>query len=312
MTAATRRRFLLIAAGTAFAGATWGWPGEAKSRVTWRGMSLGARAQILIDHADRDAAEECLEACRREIDRLESEFSLFRSDSAIARLNASGRIDAPSGDLLQILSIAASVNAASGGFFDPTVQPLWEAYARFYTEASPRAASTLRLEEALGRIGLRHIHFDAGRIAFARQGMALTLNGIAQGYITDRLAELFHARGFDHVLVDMGEIRAVGAQQDGRAWPVTIAGANRVVGLKDRALATSATLGTAFDHAGSVGHILDPRSGRPAMGRRQVTVAAPTATLADALSTALCAAPEHAAADILAAFPEARLVHAIA
>jgi FAD:protein FMN transferase len=309
MTEPTRRRFLIIAAGAALGGAAGTWHAEAKSRVAWRGVSLGARAQILIDHADRDAADEALAACRQEIARLEGLFSLYRTDTALMQLNARGRLDAPDADFLELLSIAASVHTASAGAFDPTVQPLWQAYARHYT--APGVQAELDLHAALDATGFGRVRFDPLSVQFARKDMALTFNGIAQGYITDKIAALLRARGFAHVLVDMGEIRAVGPQHDGRAWPVPIAGGNRVVGLKDRALATSATLGTTFDEAGHVGHILDPSKGLPAGGRRQITVEAPSAALADALSTALCVLTADASAQTLAAFPGVRLVDAI-
>jgi thiamine biosynthesis lipoprotein len=118
--------------------------------------------------------------------------------------------------------------------------------------------------------------------------MAMTLNGIAQGYIADRVTRLFEAEGLTEILVDAGELRAAGGMPGGGDWPVELPGGRRT-GLRDRALATSAPLGTAFDAEGRVGHILDPRSGRPAPASGpSVTVAAPTAALADALSTALC------------------------
>jgi FAD:protein FMN transferase len=308
----TRRHFLLIAAGAACGGFGLAARSEGKSRISWQGVSLGARAQIILDHTDRDAAEAALAASRDELARLEGLFSLYREDSAIARLNRSGRLDAPAAEFLEILSTAASVHAASAGAFDPTVQPLWDEYARFYSAGAEDRGFGSRLEEALERTGFPRLSFDAGAIAFSRQGMALTLNGIAQGYITDRIADLLRRRGFENVLVDMGEIRAVGSQRSGQAWPVTIAGSNRVVSLRDRSLATSATLGTTFDSVGRVGHILDPRTGKAIGQPRQVTVSAPTAVLADALSTALCAAPGHAAGGLLAAFPDAKVISTLA
>jgi thiamine biosynthesis lipoprotein len=118
--------------------------------------------------------------------------------------------------------------------------------------------------------------------------MEMTLNGIAQGYIADRVTRLLEEEGLRDILVDTGELRATGGMPGGGAWPVQLPG-GRDTGLRDRALATSAPLGTAFDAAGRVGHILDPRSGYPAPAYgRSVTVTAPTAALADALSTALC------------------------
>ena len=211
---------------------------------------------------------------------------------------------------MQLLSIAAAVHAASGGAFDPSVQPLWEALARRHTGTVRGEAAVAEQADAQARTGFGAVRFDAGRVAFAKPQMALTLNGIAQGYITDRVADLLRGRGFQHVLVDLGEIRAVGAQGDGSTWPVRIAGGDRVVSLRDRALATSATLGTTFDAAGQVGHILDARAGAAVSAARQVTVSAPTAALADGLSTALCAMPQDAAPGLVRAFAGVRLEYA--
>jgi thiamine biosynthesis lipoprotein len=144
--------------------------------------------------------------------------------------------------------------------------------------------------------------------------MALTLNGIAQGYVADRVAALLRAEGLTDVLVNTGEMRALGGHPDGGAWPVSFDdGRGRPAGsmeLRDAALASSAPLGTAFDAEGRVGHILDPRSGRPAASAwRLVSVTARTAALADGLSTALCLMTRAEIDGTLAHFPDARLAY---
>ena len=62
------------------------------------------------------------------------------------------------------------------------------------------------LAAALALVDWRAVEVDAGnkRVSFARPGMGLTLNSGAQGYITDRVAEVLRAHGFDRMLVDMG------------------------------------------------------------------------------------------------------------
>ena len=127
--------------------------------------------------------------------------------------------------------------------------------------------------------------------------MGLTLNGIAQGYIADRVAALLEAEGLTDILIDTGEHRALGQMPGGGGWPVTLAQGGSVA-LRDRALATSAPLGTVFDGAGRYGHILDPRTGEPAAPVwRAVSITAPSAALADALSTAACLMPDRGAID---------------
>jgi len=131
----------------------------------------------------------------------------------------------------------------------------------------------------------------------ARAGMAVTLNGIAQGYVTDRVAALLRAHGMDHVLIDLGETRALGAHPDGRPWRVGLADPgdpDRIaeqVPLADMALATSGGYGTRFEASGRHNHLIDPRSGICAPADRSVSVVAPDATTADAASTALSLLP---------------------
>lgn len=322
MTGLTRRRFIAISAAAA-CGSHPALAFSKPSRPTiWRGIALGAKAEIRLDVDDRADAADIIAACRLEIDRLEILFSLYRPASAIARLNRDGRLAAPDADLLALLSIAASIHRATGGAFDPTVQPLWDAYARIHTTIADGGSGRQEAISAAqgrlaGRIGFDAVTMAPDRIAFDRHGMALTLNGIAQGFITDRIADLLRARGLNHVLVDIGELRALDGRGDGSDWPVRIAepgnrkATARTVRLNNRALATSEPLGTTFDAAGRFGHILDPRSGRPAAMRRQVSVEAPTAAIADALSTAFCLMPDDKVSQVLEVFADAKLVHAL-
>ena len=271
----TRRRFLTILAGAAVL------PTLANAAARWHGIALGADAQIILDHPDADAL---IASAVEEIHRLEGLFSL-RRDSQLTRLNAAGHLAAPAPEMLELLSICAAINARTSGAFDPTIQPLWALYAaRFAAGSSPRAA-----EIAAANTGWQNVRFSPAELRFAKPDMALTFNGIAQGFIADKVAALFRANGVENVLIDTGEIMALGTAPDGAAWPVTIANTGgQIAPLSNAAMATSAPLGTVFDGAGSVGHILDPRTGRPAGQWAQVSVTATSAALADGLSTAYC------------------------
>ncbi len=292
----TRRRFLTIASAACLAA-------PAAHAFRWQGTALGAHAQIVLDHP---RAVAITEAARAEIDRLEDVFSLYRPGSELSRLNASGILSAPSFELLQCLAIARHVHLVTDGRFDPSVQPLWRLLAESHRQgiAPPHAA----LKDAHDRIGFERVRFDAASVSF-EPGQALTLNGIAQGYVADRVARLMRAEGVADVLIDTGEIVALGSAKAGPGWPVTIKGEAQARRLTGRALATSAPLGTTVDAAGQVGHIIDPRHGRmvaPAI--RQVSVSAPSAALADGLSTGLClAADRHEAEQLLSRVKEARL-----
>lgn len=302
MPALTRRRFLTISAGVAALAAA---PrARADDLYVWRGNALGAEAVIRLP-AGPEAAPAAARAAA-ELARLEAVFSLFRTDSALAALNRNGSLDAPPPELLDCLSLVGRVHAATGGRFDPTVQPLWALYAERY--AAGLAPSHREIEAALALTGWPRVAYDESRVTLA-PGMALTLNGIAQGYIADRIAGMLRADGHRDILVNTGEYRAVGGMPSGGGWPVTLAATGTRITLDDRALATSSPLGTTFDQGESVGHILDPQSGRPAPSRwRAVSISAPQAAVADALSTAACLMEDRSQiAGCLAAFPGARI-----
>ena len=284
-----RRRFLTITAGLLAASASGI---SAAPMQEWRGIALGASARIALSHPD---APRLIKAARAEITRLERVFSLYRADSELMRLNAAGQLDAPSLDLVTCLALCDRMHRATLGTFDPSVQVLWDIHARAATENRP--VTKAEIAAALARTGWDGVTIDSARIGL-RPGMALTLNGIAQGFIADRVAALLRAQGVENVLIDCGEIVALGDQDGTAGWPVTIRDGKELA-LRDRALATSAPLGTVLDAAGSIGHIFDPASGRPAGGTwRQISVSARSAAVADALSTAACLMPDRTAIEV--------------
>ncbi len=296
MTPISRRRFLAFSAALPLAGRA----AAAVPVSRHQGMALGAAASLLLAHPE---APRIATRAWAEIDRLEDVFSLYRPDSALSRLNAAGSLDAPPFELLECLSLAGGVHAATGGAFDPTVQPLWAEYATALTEGR-----TPDPDAARGLVGWSGVTVGPDRVALARPGMALTLNGIAQGLIADRVAALLEAEGLTDILIDTGELRALGGDPRGGDWPARVVDGPEVP-LRDRALATSAPLGTTFDEGGRIGHILDPRTGRPAAEWRQVSVTAPTAALADACSTAFCVMDGDAIEASLDRLPGVRIVY---
>lgn len=286
-----RRRFIHI--GAALAAATLVPATLAAAPVRrWSGSALGAHASIELVGADATLANATFAVVEQEISRLEALFSLYRTDSALSRLNATGHLEMPEADFLRLLALVRSVHAETGGLFDPTVQPLFAAYAAHYTGGRTDALPTVELADRLQQVGFDQVVFDEDAVRFSRPGMAMTLNGVAQGYITDRVADLLRARGFDNVLLDIGEIQALGTGRDGNGWKVGLAaGPNSdalaaTLRLKDRAVATSMMDGTVLDAAGRIGHILHPQKGAVASAFSAVSVVAPEAALADALSTA--------------------------
>lgn len=299
MNALSRRRFIRMAAGAAAVAVLAGRSVRAETPLRrWKGTALGAETEMILPAGD---ADRLIALAMAEVGRLERIFSLYRPDSALVRLNRQGFLDEPPLELVDLLARAREVSTASGGAFDVTVQPLWEAYAAHFARpgADPAGPPPGVLDAARKKVDWRAVTIAPERVAFARPVMAATLNGIAQGYITDRVTERFRAEGFSNILVDLGEIRALGPHPAGRPWLVRPGEGRSDIPLSDGAVATSAPGGTAFSAAGA-NHLFDPRSGRSAARHTWVSVAAPTATEADAWSTAFALMPTAA---IRAALP---------
>lgn len=265
----------------------------------WHGTALGARASMTLYHPDPAEGRRLIAAAIAEVRRLERIFSLYQPESALSALNRQGALDAPPMELVRLLSEARRYGEMTGGAFDVTVQPLWTLYADHFSRknADPAGPPTAAIEKVLALVDYRAIELDARRISFARPGMAVTLNGIAQGFITDRIADLLRAGGLENVLIDLGEVRGIGGHPDGEPWraglkdPLEPGRITRKVEIGNRALATSGAYGMRFDAEGRHHHLFDPRRGRSSDLYASVSVIAPTATEADALSTAFTSLP---------------------
>ncbi len=311
----TRRRMIAISAGFAGLGGaaalnqprpgSQGVPGQTVIHE-WRGIALGAETSIKLAHEDRNEAVAVLSRCRTEIDRLEDIFSLYRPGSEIVRLNADGELKGASTDFERCLEEARRVSIMTDGAFDITVAPLWDLYAQ------GGAIAARRVEEIRSTIDYRSVHLDPGRVAFEKDRMAITLNGIAQGYITDRIAELLREYDYSNSLVSLGEFRALEAPESGSPWKVGIDGSeaqgpetqSHEIALVNAALATSSAEGLVFKTSSQVdalraSHLIDPRTGKASPLWEQVSVVAPSAARADALSTGLSFIEKARWADIL-------------
>ncbi len=283
----------------------------------WDGSSLGSPSRLLLYHPDRAAAAHIVRRCAAEIDRLECAFALYRADSEIARLNRDGRLAAPSQELLEVLSQGQRFAELSDGAFDFTVQPLWNLYASHFFRPGPPPSEgppARAIGDALKRVDWRNVEVTAKRIVLGRPGMGLTLNGIAQGYVTDRVMDVLRQHGCEHTLADMGrsEIKAGKPHLDGGPWRIGLTDPRhtdafaRRLDLQETALCTSGGYGTIFEPSGRHHHLFDPRSGRSASHFIAVSVLAPSATIADAMSTAVYVTPPERTSSLVAAFPGAR------
>ena len=259
--------------------------------LNWRERALlgfGTSLWLRAGHASAERAEAGLDAAIAAIRHVERQMSLFDPDSAVCRLNREGVLHHPHPDLVQVLQLAQQVSARSDGAFDVTVQPLWLAWQG--AQRAGRLPTAHELGMARARVDWRGLEVSPEGIRLLRPGMALTLNGIAQGFASDLARTALRDHGIEHALIDTGEWSALGSSPDATPWTLGVANPRSADALiarlatDGRAIATSSDAYCSFSADHLHHHIFDPHTGYSPRGLASVTVAAPTCTMADALT----------------------------
>ncbi len=231
------------------------------------------------------------------VHQVEDQMTVYRDDSELQRINFAAH-KAPQlveRKLYGLLKECLAISEATEGAFDPTAGPLIRLWKTCREQG--RVPSAEEVCETMNRVGIGRITFDDGAatVSFPVEGFCFDLGAIGKGYAIDRAADHLSREGVDDFLVHGGHssLRAVGDHHGQGGWPVGIKNPlftekrYATLLLDDRAMSTSGSNIQYFRHEGRrYGHILDPRTGWPAEGLLSVTVLAPTAAEADALSTA--------------------------
>mgnify|MGYP001364206903 CR=1 FL=1 len=218
----TRRRFLKIV-GIASIGVISGTTlvkltkEDTLKKVTWSGIALGAPAEITIYHPNQKEAEDILSNSYKKLVQLESLFSLYNDDSQLSMLNKNGYVKNPDPDMIALLNLSKKYAEITDGAFDVTVQPLWNLYNEAFTKTN-KPPKEDEIEKTLSLVDWRSITVSKNLINYEKKGMSSTLNGIAQGYITDKISEHLINSGINNTLVQLGEYRGIGDHPDGRPW----------------------------------------------------------------------------------------------
>ena len=291
----TRRRFLKII-GLASIGAISGTAlvkltkEDILKKVTWQGIALGSPAEITIYHPNQKEAEDILSEGHKKLVQLENLFSLYKENSQLSMLNKNGYLENPHPDMSTLLNLSKKYAEMTNGAFDVTVQPLWNLYNEAFIKTNKPPLES-EIEKTLSLVDWRSISVSKNLINYEKEGMSSTLNGIAQGYITDKISEHLINSGINNTLVQLGEYRGIGDHPDGRPWRLLLSNPEHTdsigeIEFTNAAVATSAGLGTPFDLSGKYHHIFDPKNGYNANNYLQVSVTSKTAAEADALATA--------------------------
>ena len=236
---------------------------------------------------DTQLALETLES----LESLEEQMSFFRPTSEISRINllaSEGPIEVEP-ELFQLLCLAKDIWRDTEGAFDITSTPLWQAWG--FARRAGSAPTEEQIADALSRVGFQFVELDdqCNTIRFSRPGIQLNLGGIGKGYALDKCVLRLIQGGMDNFLLHAGQSSIFARDSWSIGIPHPLKADRRIaeIRLRNRAIGTSSSRFQSFRHQGKLyGHIIDPRTGRPAEGVLSATVLAVTSALADALSTA--------------------------
>jgi thiamine biosynthesis lipoprotein len=254
-------------------------------------LAFGTTIGIQVLHRDQRQAELAIEDAFNAAKKVDALMSIYSEKSQVFQLNRDGRLARPDPHLLTVLAACQRFSALTGGAFDITVQPLWLAFTRAVeAHGLPSHEQTL---SAKSRVGWNNLVFDSEQARFLQPGMAITLNGVAQGYAVDLALEAVRARGVEHGLLDTGEFISSGRKTADRPWMIGVQDPRHddkmtaVLRMDGRSAATSGDYETTFTPDFVHHHIFDPATGDSPPEMASVTVVAPTGLQADGLSTAL-------------------------
>lgn len=243
-----------------------------------------------------DRCEEALQAAEEEITRLDNLLSVGNADSEISRLNADGS-GTLSPDSQAMVAEALHIWQTTGGAFDITIYPLMVEWG--FTSGDFKVPDSAALQTLLQAAGSDKLLLDGSTLTLG-DGQGVDLGGIAKGYTSARLMDIFASYGLTAGLVSLGgNVQCYGTKPDGSLWRCGIQDPNRpddssallgILSVADKAVITSGAYERNFTDEASgqtYHHILNPSTGCPAeSGLTSVTVVSSNGMRADGLSTA--------------------------
>lgn len=283
------RPFALLLLGLLLVTAWWRLRPEPGPLLQTR-LLMGTTVTIEADGLDRPRLEAAISAAFAEIARIEALMSPHRPDSDVARLSAAAGEATVAPETAEVIAAGLELGRRSGGAFDLTLGRLKGLWG--IEEEAPRIPAPAEIRGALAGVGPQALAVDGTTVRKRLPSLAVDLGAIAKGFAVDRAIAVLRSHGVASAAVNAGGNILVFGTRQGRPWRVGIQhprqsdGVLATVEVSDRAVATSGDYERFFERNGRrYHHIFDPQTGYPADRCQSVTILAPTAMLADGLST---------------------------
>jgi FAD:protein FMN transferase len=267
-------------------------------KVSMTRLAMGTFVSMTLMHPSKDQAEEAMELAFQEITRLERTLSRYDRASAIYDLNTHGSLKDLPPEVAQMVRNSLHYHQVTGGCFDVTVKPVVDLFQQKLGGENKVWPTETEIKDLLKLVDSRKIQLRENSLSFRADGMGITLDGIAKGFIVDRASEVLSSRGISNHLINAGgDIRTRGSKEDGKPWTVAIQDPWKrktypdVVQMGDGSIATSGNYEIFYDREKMFHHIVNPKTGFSPDLTTSVSVMATTTMEADALATSLCVMP---------------------
>ena len=267
----------------------------APSLMTESRLMMGTFVTIKISGTSETHAADAMGRAFEHMAGLEIILTRFDSASALGQLNTAGSLRDVPAALMTVAKAAVRIHGMTHGAFDPTILTLLEVLE----QGAGKGVDPQDIAEASALTGMSHLDISDKGLRFTREGMKMSLDGIAKGFIADEGARTLQAAGIDNFLINAGGDIVARGSKGGIPWRVAVENPEKYQGktaypairtLTNQAMATSGSYEKFLDEKKSLNHILDPATGR-CTTLPSASVVAPTAMEADALATALCVLP---------------------
>jgi FAD:protein FMN transferase len=246
---------------------------------------------ITVYSSTPETAEEAITEAFNKIRKIESELSVYRDDSELAKLNRKKTLRSPSEDFKINIERSLYFSNLSNGAFDITVQPILDLYNMTFIEKGTAPTGEM-INKELKKVDYKRVLVKDKEISIGHD-QSITLGGIAKGYAVEEAVKILRSHNITMALVDAsGNMRALGKKPDG-AWNIALEDPRdmnnyiTIIPLDNNAVSTSGDYERYFDNKLEYHHIINPKTGYSAMELISVTIVTDNAFDADALSTAV-------------------------
>ena len=240
-------------------------------------------------------AKKALDEAVDEINNIEQLVSTGIDSSEVSQINKNGKgsVSETTGYLIKR---SKEIYDSTNGVFDITIYPIMQAWG--FPTVNYRVPGKKELKKLRGLMGADHVLYDEKKqeVTLNKEGMKIDLGGIAKGYTSSKVMDIFKENGISSAVISLGgNVQTLNGKPDGSDWRVAVenpADTGSYIGvlsIKDKAVITSGGYERYFKQDGKTyHHIIDPANGYPANnGLTSVTIVSDDGTLADGLSTSL-------------------------